>query len=387
MKTIYFDNAATTALDSRVLESMLPWLKSEYGNASSIHHLGRKAQVAVEESREKIAHYLGCKPAEIIFTSGGTESDNTAIFGVLETGFRSEIITSNAEHHAVLHPVEQATTKNYTSRFIQVDHRGICTPDALKRHISNDTALVSLMHVNNENGAINPINELAAIAHSNGALFHSDLVQSAGKMELNVKELDIDFGSISGHKIYGPKGIGVLYVRSGVDWRPFMLGGSQERKRRGGTLNVPGIVGLGKAFELAHEEMNERSSHILALKNKLQNQLLQHFGSHIQFNNPQHFDAYHIVNISFILPEDLYLDGEMLLLNLDIEGICCSNGSACTSGAVEPSHVLLAMGIPAKIAKSSLRISLGKNNTAEEIDYFVEKLKIILKRMTHGYLN
>lgn len=387
MKTIYFDNAATTALDSRVLESMLPWLQNEYGNASSIHHLGRKAQVAVEDAREKVAHFLGCKPAEIIFTSGGTESDNTAILGVIETGFRSEIITSNAEHHAVLHPVEQAKEKKYTSRFIQVDQRGICTPDALKRHISNDTALVSLMHINNENGAINPIKELAAITHSNGALFHSDLVQSTGKVSIHVDEIDLDFGSISGHKLYGPKGIGVLYARAGVDWKPFMLGGSQERKRRGGTLNVAGIVGLGKAIELAHEEMNERTSHISSLKNKLQNQLIQQFGSHIQFNNPQHFDAYHIVNISFKLPEDLYLDGEMLLLNLDIEGICCSNGSACTSGAVEPSHVLLAMGIPPKIAKSSLRISLGKNNTAEEIDYFVDKLGIILKRMTNGYLN
>jgi cysteine desulfurase len=380
MQTVYLDHAATTALDSRVLDTMIPWLKDEFGNASSIHTLGRAANVAVEEAREQISHYLHCTPAEVIFTSGGTESDNTAILGTLEASTRNEFITSNAEHHAVLNHAEHVIGK-YKSQILPVNKKAQIELDQLKQAISTETALVSLMHVNNENGAINPIKQLAEITHQHGAYFHTDAVQSAGKFDLNVDELGVDYLSISGHKLYGPKGIGVLYVRAGSEFKPFMLGGSQERRRRAGTLNVPGIVGLGKAIALAVSEMNPRKAHISGLKTYLENGLQQVFGANIQFNNPIEQDSYHIVNFSFLSKNNSYLDGEMLLLNLDIEGIYCSNGSACTSGAVEPSHVLLAMGIDSKIAKSSLRLSLGKDNTKEQLDYVIEKLEKITKRM------
>lgn len=378
MKTIYFDNAATTPLDSRVLDAMLPWLKQDFGNASSIHHLGRKASVAVEESRDKFAHYFGCTPAEIIFTSGGTESDNTVIRGILAAKSGKHILTSNAEHHAILHPVEHS---GEFGKIIKANKDGIITPDLLSNAISSKTALVSLMHVNNENGAINPIKELAEIAHQHGALFHTDAVQSVGKFPISVDDLGLDFLSLSGHKFNGPKGIGALFVRSGSEFKPFMEGGSQERKRRAGTLNVSGIVGLGKAIELAQLEMQMRKTHITNLKNTLESGLKSIFGDSISFNNPKNNEAYHITSCSFYFDEQHFLDGEMLLLNLDIEGICCSNGSACSSGAVEPSHVLLAMGIEPKVAKSSLRISLGKDNTLEEITFFLEKIEKIVNRM------
>lgn len=378
MKTIYFDNAATSPLDSRVLDAMLPWLKQDFGNASSIHHLGRKASVAVEESREKLAHYLHCIPSEIIFTSGGTESDNAVIRSVLATHPGKQILTSNAEHHAILHPVEYCGN---LGKILKANQDGIITANQLADVISPKTALVSLMHVNNENGAINPIKELAEIAHQNGALFHTDAVQSVGKFPISIDDLGLDFLSLSGHKFNGPKGIGALFVRSGTDFKPFMEGGSQERKRRAGTLNVPGIIGLGKAIELAQLEMNDRKTHITNLKAVLESGLKNIFGEIIRFNNPKNNEAYHITSCSFYVDETHFLDGEMLLLNLDIEGICCSNGSACSSGAVEPSHVLLAMGIDPRVAKSSLRISLGKDNTLDEITYFLEKIEKIVARM------
>ncbi len=384
METIYLDHAATTQVDPRVLEAMLPWLQGEFGNASSIHTLGRAANVAVEEAREKIAHYLSCTPSEIIFTSGGTESDNTAILGVLASSNRKECITSNAEHHAVLYPVEMAQHFGFQSKVLPVSKTGIIETKHLASELSEQTAIVSLMHVNNENGAINPIKELAAITHKNGSIFHTDAVQSAGKFSLDIEDLGVDLLSISGHKLYGPKGVGVLFAKAGIEFEPFMIGGSQERKRRAGTLNVPGIIGLGKAIELAITEMSERSNHISKLKSYLQNGLSNSYGDQIQFNNPIGNDAYHIVSISFLSKNEKYLDGEMLLLNLDIEGICCSNGSACSSGAIEPSHVLLAMGVPSKTAKSSLRLSLGKDNTVEQLDYVLEKLDKITKRMGLG---
>lgn len=380
-KTVYLDHSATTPVDSRVLETMLPYFKTNYGNASSIHHMGREANVAVEEAREKVAHYLGAEPKEIIFTSGGTESDNTAIKGVMKATGKKHAVTSEIEHHAVLQPMENLQREGIKTTFIKANDKGLISPDKVEKAITDETGIVSIMHVNNEIGVINPIPEIAEVCHKHKVLFHSDTVQSTGKLPIKVNDLGVDFLSISAHKLYGPKGVGVLYVRNGIDFSPFMEGGSQERKRRGGTLNVPGIVGLGKAIELAYEEMDQNKKHILSLQNRLYKGLEDRFSGIVSFNSDPEIGLYNIVNISFELEGDKALDGEMLLLNLDIDGICCSNGSACTSGAIEPSHVLMGIGRDEKTAKSSIRFSLGKNNTEDDIDYTLDSLEKIMDRM------
>jgi len=380
-RTVYLDHSATTPVDPRVLETMLPYFEKNYGNASSIHHMGREANVAVEESREKIAHYLGAEPKEIIFTSGGTESDNTAIKGALKATDKKEAISSNIEHHAVLQPLEHLGQEGIKTTFIKVDDKGLINPNKVGKAITDNTGIVSIMHVNNEIGIINPIPQIAEVCHKHNVLFHSDTVQSTGKLPLNVDELGVDFLSISSHKLYGPKGVGVLYARNGIDFTPFMEGGSQERRRRGGTLNVPGIVGLGKAIELAYEELDKNKAHIMALQQRLYKGLQEKFSNLISFNSDPDLGLYNIVNISFELDGDKALDGEMLLLNLDIDGICCSNGSACTSGAIEPSHVLLGIGRDENTAKSSIRFSLGKDNNEEDIDYTINSLEKIMSRM------
>ncbi len=381
MKTIYLDNAATTALDPRVLDAMLPYMKDFFGNANSIHAMGRKSTVAVEEARERIAHAIHADPAEIIFTSGGTESDNSVIKGVLKATHKRHIITSRVEHHAILHPIQYGRTEGIKASYLNVIPSGSVTPEQVKEAITDDTALVSLMHVNNEIGAINPIKEIASVCNQAGVPFHSDTVQSIGKYPIDVKDINLDFLSISAHKIYGPKGVGVLYAKAGAPWKPWMEGGSQERRRRGGTLNVPGIIGMATAMELAIAEMESNRNHITALKQQLVDGLQQRFGDHILFNGSVDDGCYYIVNLSFPLDNDQALDGEMLLLNLDIEGICVSNGSACTSGAVEPSHVLVALGMVTPTAKSSVRISIGKHNTSEEIAFTLEALDKIVHRM------
>ncbi|MEX0779180.1 MAG: cysteine desulfurase family protein [Balneolales bacterium] len=381
MKSIYLDNAATTQLDQRVLDEMLPYFKENYGNASSIHNLGRKAAVAVEESREKIAHYIGAEPSEVIFTSGGTESNNSIIKGVIAASDKKHIITSRVEHHAVLHPIQYGRKNGIKATYLDCRPTGSVTPKQVEEAITDETALVSLIHVNNEIGAINPIKEISKVCRDKGVLLHSDTVQSIGKIPVNVKDLGIDFLNLSGHKIYGPKGVGALYVKGGSPWKPWMEGGSQERKRRGGTLNVPGIVGLGKALELAIGEMEQNQSHIKKLQQHMVAGLQERFPDLIAFNGEPETGIYNIVNFSFPLDQDKALDGEMLLLNLDVEGICCSNGSACTSGAVEASHVLMALGMVTPTAKSSLRFSLSKNNTREDVDYTLEKLDEIVHRM------
>ncbi len=378
---IYLDNAATTPLDPRVFDAMLPFLRDNFGNANSIHTMGRQATVAVEEAREKIAAILNAEPAEIIFTSGGTESDNSVIKGVLKATGKKHVITSRVEHHAVLHPIQYARSEGVTATYLNVIPSGCVDAIQVADAITDETALVTLMHVNNEIGAINPIGDIAKICRSRNVMFHSDTVQSVGKYPINVREIGIDFLSISAHKIYGPKGVGAMFVRNGAAWKPWMEGGSQERRRRGGTLNVPGIIGLAKAMELANIEMEQNRTHIEALKDRLVFGLKDRFGSMISFNGCMENGCYYIVNMSFPLDEEKALDGEMLLLNLDIEGICVSNGSACTSGAVEPSHVLLALGMVTPTAKSSLRMSIGKHNTAEEIDNTLNKLDSIVHRM------
>lgn len=380
-KTIYLDHSATTPVDKRVLEAMLPYLRDDFGNASSIHHVGRKANVAVEEMREKIAHYIGAEPKEIVFTSGGTESDNAAVKGTLKATGKRHVITSNIEHHAILHTVENLKEEGIDVTLLEVDNEGTIHGDQLETAIREDTGIVTFMHVNNEIGAINPIKKLSDVAHKYSVAFHSDTVQSMGKIPVNVDDLGVDFLSVSAHKIYGPKGIGFMYIRNGMPFHAFMEGGSQERRRRGGTLNVPGIIGLGKAVELACEEMESNQKKISSLQKRLYNGLNERFPGLISFNSDPENGLYNMVNVSFPMEGSKALDGEMLLLNLDIEGICCSNGSACTSGAIEPSHVLMGIGRDLQTAKSSVRFSLGKDNTEEEIDYTLDKLEVIIDRM------
>ncbi len=380
-RQIYLDNAATTAVDPRVLESMLPYFTEDFGNANSPHGLGRRVHVAVEEAREKIAYLIGAEPSEVIFTSGGTESNNAIIKGVLKASAKRHIITSRVEHHAVLHPIQYGHKDGIRATYLDVKPLGNVTADKVRDALTEDTVLVTLMHGNNEIGSINPISDISAICREKGVLLHSDTVQTAGKIPVHVDQLGVDFLSISAHKIYGPKGVGLMYVRSGSDWKPWMEGGSQERRRRGGTLNVPGIIGLAKAMELAHAEMNLNQQHISSLKQRLVYGLKERFSGLVAFNGDVENGLYNIVNISFPLDGERSLDGEMLLLNLDVDGICCSNGSACTSGAVEASHVLMALGLVTPTAKSSLRFSIGKHNTSDDIDYTLDRLEIIVQRM------
>lgn len=382
MKTVYFDHAATTPLDERVLEAMMPYLKENYGNPNSAHHLGQKTKVVIEDAREKVASLIGAEPSEIVFTSGGTESDNAVIKGALAvSGNKKEVITSEIEHHAVLHTVEMEKMRGIKPVFAKPDATGKITADAVREAINENTALVSLMHVNNEIGTINPLSEIAEVCREFDVPFHSDTVQSLGKLPVDVKELGVDFLSGSAHKIYGPKGTGIMYVKNGARWVPWMIGGSQERRRRGGTLNVPGIVGFTKALELAIEEMDEHTARFTKLRSLLLEQLREKLSVKVTVNGPQDDGVPHILNLSFSDADNKHIDGEMLLLNLDIEGICVSNGSACTSGAVEPSHVLAGIGMEPNLANSSIRVSLGKQNTEEDITYFVDKLDAVLDRM------
>jgi len=381
MQTVYFDHAATTPLDERVLHAMKPYLTEHFGNANSAHQLGNTAKVAVEDAREQIAKYIGAEPAEIVFTSGGTESDNAIIKGVLNATGKSEIITSPLEHHAVLHAVESQKRAGAKPVYLKPDEKGHITASQVEKAINENTALVSLMHVNNEIGSVNPLKEISEVCRKYNVPFHSDTVQSIGKLPVDVNELGVDFLSMSGHKIYGPKGVGFMYIRYSSPWMPWMHGGSQERRRRGGTLNVPGIIGLSKALELATKDIKDSLSHFNTLRDRLISGLEENLGNRFSINGNPENSVPHITNIAFTDRDGNGIDGEMLLLNLDMEGICVSNGSACSSGAVEPSHVLKGIGLEPEIANSSIRISLGKNNNLEEIDYFLEKLEIVLNRM------
>ncbi len=381
MRDIYFDHAATTPVDERVLEAMRPYFTEQFGNANSPHQKGNKAKVAVEEARETIAELIGAEPAEIIFTSGGTESDNTIIHGVLNATGKKEVITSPLEHHAVLHTVEATKRQGITPVYIETDSTGIVQPKKVEEAITEQTAVVSLMHVNNEIGAVNPISEIAEVCNDHKVPFHSDTVQSIGKLPVDVNKIGLDFLCMSAHKMYGPKGIGVLYMRHGTPWMPWMHGGSQERRRRGGTLNVPGIVGLAKALQLAVENREEHYSHFQKLRRQLVDGIDHAYSDRVSVNCNSEHQVPHIISLSITDEEGNGLDGEMLLLNLDLEGICVSNGSACTSGAVEPSHVLAGIGLKDEVANSSIRLSLGKDNTSEDITYFLDKLGEVLERM------
>lgn len=381
MKPIYFDHAATTPVDERVIEKMLPYFTRQFGNANSAHQFGRDCKVAIEDARESVARCIGAEPSEIIFTSGGTESDNAIIKGVVAATRKKVILTSPVEHHAVLHPAESLKLQGCKVSYLEPDSIGRISPQQVEEAIGDDTAIVSLMHVNNEIGTINPIREIAEICRSKKVTFHSDTVQSIGKIPVDVKELGVDALSISAHKIYGPKGIGVLYVKNGTPWLPWLQGGSQERRRRGGTSNVAGIVGLAYALQYAIDEQAELLEHYKMLRTETIRLLNDRFGDTYKINGPVEDGMPNILNIGFTSSGKQGLDGEMLLLNLDIEGVCVSNGSACTSGAMEPSHVLSGIGLPEAIANSSIRISFGKHNTVKDVHFFIDKLESILERM------
>lgn len=382
MDTVYLDHAATTRVDERVVQAMIPYFTEHYGNANSTHGLGSNAKVAVEEAREAVAEIIGAEPAEIIFTSGGTESDNAVIKGVTQATGKKEVVTSPLEHHAVLHSVEALKRDGIKPVYLEPNADGTIEPQRVADAITDETALVTLMHVNNEIGAINPISEIAEVCKEHDIPFHSDTVQSIGKLPVDVNELGLDFLSMSGHKIYGPKGIGVMYMRHGTRWIPWMHGGSQERRRRGGTLNVPGVVGLAKALQLIEEERENHQIKFNTLRTRLLEGLRERFPDTLHINGNPEKSVSNILNFGFTDGSQNGLDGEMLLLNLDVEGICVSNGSACTSGALEPSHVLEGIGLEEHIANASIRVSMGKDNTQEEIDFLLEKLTLVVNRMT-----
>ncbi len=379
---VYFDHAATTPLDPRVFEEMAPYLQVHYGNPSSVHSLGRKARFAIEDARERIAGRLGAEPGEIIFTSGGTESNNLALKGPVGGG---EVVTSASEHEAIL---SQAKTIKQSGRAVHIlppSPDGAMDPGALRNVVHRGTGLVSCMHVNNEVGVVNPIEEISRIARAFGAHVHCDAVQSVGLFDMQDVLGDIDLLSASAHKFYGPKGVGFLYVRGGVELSGFIEGGSQERRRRGGTENVPGIVGMAKAFELAVAERDVRRAHIESLRTIFVAGIPDVLPAEsFVMNTPPGGAgkaAPHIVNIAFPSRDDAPIDGEMLILNLDVEGILVSSGSACTSGAMEPSHVLSAMGLSPETASAAVRFSFGKDNTREEVEHALERLGCIVRRM------
>jgi cysteine desulfurase len=374
---VYLDYNATTPVDLAVLDAMLPFLSEHYGNANSIHSMGQRARGAVDRARESVANLLGAKSSEIVFTSGGTEADNLAIFGIVAASQkpRKHVITSAIEHHAVLNACQELERRGVDVTYVPVSADGLLDPQDFRRALRPETFLISVMHANNELGTIQPIEEIGSIAAEADVYFHCDAVQSAGKLPLDVNALGVDLLSISSHKIYGPKGVGALYVRSGTAIEPQFFGGHHERDRRPGTENVPGIAGLGKAAELARTQLPEDSQRIRQLRDRLEENLL----AKIPFarrNGARDRRVPNTTNIAFPAA-----GGEALLIALDLQGIACSTGAACSSGAVEPSHVLLAIGLSQDDARSSLRLSLGRPTTAEEVDLAVELIPAAVERI------
>ncbi|MBP2642302.1 MAG: iscS 2 [Firmicutes bacterium] len=377
MNRIYFDHSATTPVNPDVAKVVLEYMTDKFGNASSIHAFGREAKRAVEDSREKVAKLIGAEPNEIFFTSGGTEGDNLALKGIAFANRKkgNHIITSQVEHHAILHTCEYLEKQGFEVTYLPVDEYGSIRMEDLKKAATDKTILISIMYANNEVGTIQPIQEVGAFAKERGIYFHTDAVQVAGNYPINVKEENIDLLTLSGHKFHAPKGIGALYIRRGVRIQAVQHGGAHERNVRAGTENVPGIVGLGLASEIAQRSMKEKNARISALRNKIMQEVTDNI-SHAKLNGHPTNRMPGNVNFSF-----LYVEGESLLLNLDMKGIAASSGSACTSGSLDPSHVLLAMGLTHEVAHGSLRISLGQGNTEEEVDYFLEVLPEIVGRL------
>lgn len=376
-KLIYLDNAATTPVKPQVFEAMKPYFEELYGNPSSIYTFAGKSKKVIEEARETIAGFIGAKAREIYFTGGGSESDNWALkavaFANREKG--KHIITTKIEHHAILHTCEYLEKLGFEITYLDVDENGAVQPEQLEKAIRKDTILVSVMFANNEIGTIQPIGELGEIAHRHGVLFHTDAVQAYGHVPIQVDELNIDMLSASAHKINGPKGVGFLYIRDSVKIGAFIHGGAQERGRRAGTQNTPGIVGFGKATELARNDLKQRRTKEEELRDYLIERVLAEI-PYTRLNGHRTQRLSNNANFSF-----RFIEGESLLILLDQSGICASSGSACTSGSLDPSHVLLAIGLPHEIAHGSLRLTLSDENTREEIDFVVDKLKQIIERL------
>lgn len=377
MKRVYFDNAATTPVREEVLEAMLPYLKEKFGNASSLHEYGREARNAIDIAREHVAKLINAKPEEIFFTSGGTESDNFAIKGVAERNIKKgkHVITSSIEHHAVLETCHHLEKKGYEVTYLPVDKYGKVLLKDVKDAMREDTVLVSIMFANNEIGTIQDVEEIGKIAHEYGAYFHTDAVQAFGHVPIDVEKMHIDLLSLSGHKLYAPKGVGALYIRKGTRIEAIQHGGAHERKRRAGTENVPGIVALGEAARLAALEMDEERARLEKLRDRLIKEVLGSF-SHVRLNGHPQDRLPGNANFSFE-----FIEGESLLLSLNMLGIAASSGSACTSGSLEPSHVLMAIGLPYEIAHGSLRVTLGRENTEGDVDYFMEHMPKIVERL------
>ncbi len=376
MNVIYVDNNATTQVSPEVLEEMLPYFNEFYGNPSSMHTFGGKVEYKLTEARTRIASLLGASPEEIILTSCGTESDSTAIrAAILSNPDKKHILTSRVEHPAVKNHYEYLSKNGYRVTFVPVDRQGRLDLDYLYKNLSDNTALVSIMWANNESGVIFPIEEISKITKEKGIVFHTDAVQAVGKIPIDLKTIDIDMLSLSGHKLHGPKGVGALYVRRGTKYTPFIIGGHQEKGRRGGTENVASIIGLGKSAELAAAHLSDKNNQVKQLRDKLETEILKRVPNTI-INGDRNNRLPNTTSIAFE-----YVEGESILLMMDEFGICASSGSACTSGSLEPSHVLRAMGVPFTAAHGSVRFSLSKYNTEEEIDFIIEKLPPIIKRL------
>lgn len=376
-KRIYMDHAATTYTDKEVLNEMLPFFTEYYGNPSSIHSYGREVKKHIDSARDKVAKAIGALPEEIYFTAGGSEADNWAVKGTAYGNRKkgNHIITTAIEHHALLHTCEYLEKEGFEVTYLPVDQYGMVSVEDVRNAITDKTILISVMYANNEIGTIQPISEIGKLAREKGIYFHTDAVQAVGSVPIDVKEQNIDMLSLSAHKFYGPKGVGALYVRKGVKMFSFVHGGAQERGRRAGTENTPGIVGLGKAIELAVSKLPESTARISALRDELIKGVMEKI-PYTRLNG--HPEKRLPGNISFCFQ---YIEGESLLLNLDMKGVAASSGSACTSGSLDPSHVLLAIGLPHEIAHGSLRLTLGTINTKEDVDYVLEILPEIVNKL------
>ncbi len=377
MKRIYFDHNATTPVDPEVVAAMLPFFAECYGNASSIHTFGQQARAAVEHAREQVAALIGARPAEIVFTSGGTEADNLALFGVVRASRRERrhVITTAIEHPAVLEACRALEREGVEVTYVPVSADGVVDPDAVRRALRPDTVLISVMLANNELGTLQPVEEIARLAAEADVWMHTDAVQAVGKVPVDVNRLGVDLLTLSGHKLYGPKGVGALYVRGGTRLQPVLYGGHHERDRRPGTENVPGIVGLGRAAELARQRLGEESVRLRALRDRFEQAVLERIPE-TRVNGRGAPRVPGTTNITFS-----YVEGESLVIALDLKGLACSTGAACSSGAVEPSHVLTAIGLPREQARASLRFSLGRTNTEAEVEAAVELLAEAVERL------
>ncbi|MEW6724614.1 MAG: cysteine desulfurase NifS [Bacillota bacterium] len=377
MRRVYLDHSATTPVDPRVLEKMVKFFSDSFGNASSVHSFGREAKKAMEEAREQVAALIGASPREVFFTSGGTEADNLALKGVadaLKVKGR-HIITSAVEHHAILHTCEDLEKHGFRVTYLPVDRHGLVHPEQVREAISGDTILVTVMHANNEVGTIQPIGEIAAACRERGVYLHTDAVQSAGKIPVDVNQLGVDLLTMSSHKLYGPKGVGALYIRRGTKINSEMKGGGHERGMRAGTENVSGIVGFGAAAALVREDLPQEMARLTGLRDRLIQGIMSRIDQ-VTLNGHPTRRLPHNANFSF-----RYIEGEAMLLNLDMKGVAASSGSACTAGSLQPSHVLLAMGLSHEVAHGSLRLTLGRINTEEDIDYVIEVLPEIVERL------